>query len=546
MATQHRSQSTGYPSLTRRTFLKLLGAAGGSGAVWSAMNAWGLAQISDREQPPPLEGNGGGTRVIVLGAGPAGCTVAYELLNKGYDVQVLEARDRIGGHVLTVRQGTQITEFGGEQQTCEFDEGHYYDAGAWRIPYSHRATLYYCKHFNIPLQPHKNFNENAYVYMEGTGGPLSDQKLRVRELETDMGGYISELLAKAVDQNQLDQELSEEDSQNLIDYLVGVGLLSNQDLTYTGSYHRGYTTMPGGGMQPGEVSDPIPFADLLPYAAESLRTQSYYLASTASFYQHETMLQPVGGMSRIYEEGFQPALGNRLQFNAAVNEIRQGQNQVRIVYTDTASGETQEVTGDYCVCTIPLSVLIDIPADFSDEMSSAMREVPYVAVGKIGLQMGRRFWEEDDWIYGGLSLTNIPQIGTISYPDYNYQSQKGVIQGYYNFGTDAMSVSRLSLQERIDLALEQGSKIHPQYRDAFENGFSVAWHRVPYSKGGWATFTDRVRNQHYPRLLEPDGRIYLAGGHTSYVTSWQEGPISAAWVQLEKLHQRAMQEQGSG
>lgn len=529
--------------LTRRRFLEILGRVAGSAAVFNAMDAWSLFGANAQESPPTLQGGGNGLSVVVLGAGPAGLTAAYELARQGYSVQILEARDRVGGHVWTVRRGSVSEEFGGERQECRFDEGEFYDSGAWRIPYSHRATLHYCKEFGIPLQPHKNVNMNAFVYLEKSAGPLNKKPVRLRQLQTDMQGYTSELLAKAVSQDRLDSGLTEEDAEMLIDYLVEYGLLDRKQLAYTGSYHRGYETLPGAGQQPGNPSSAFNFDELLPFATDAMRTAGYYIASTSAFSQQETMLQPIGGMSRIYEEGFQPALSDRLTLNAEVREIRQGDEGVRVVYQNKENGETSEATADYCVCTLPLSVLIKIPGDFSGEMTTAMRAVPYVATGKIGLQFKRRFWEEDDWIYGGMSFTDIGEIDTIAYPDYNYQAQKGVVQGYYNFGSKAMEVSNLSLQERTELALKHGSKIHPQYRENFENAFSVAWHRMPYSLGGWANYSERVRQDYYPRLLEPDGRIYLAGGHLSYLTGWQEGAISSAWIQLEKLHERAMQQQ---
>ncbi len=40
-----------------------------------------------------------GRRVIIIGAGFSGLAAAYELSCVGYDVTVLEARDRVGGRV---------------------------------------------------------------------------------------------------------------------------------------------------------------------------------------------------------------------------------------------------------------------------------------------------------------------------------------------------------------------------------------------------------------------------------------------------------------
>jgi monoamine oxidase len=113
--------------------------------------------------------------------------------------------------------------------------------------------------------------------------------------------------------------------------------------------------------------------------------------------------------------------------------------------------------------------------------------------------------------------------------------------GYYNFDTEAARVSAMTPQQRVEFALEHGSKVHPQYRQEFESGFSVSWHLTPYELGAWPSYTDRTRQQFFPRLQEPDGRIYLVGEHLSYVNAWMEGAVQAAWVQVEKLHTRVMQ-----
>ena len=89
-------------SVSRRSFLKYVGATFGSTAALNVMAAWGQ-QPEGQINPPQLDGTGQGTKVIVLGAGPGGCAAAYELMKLGYDVTVLEARDYVGGHALTVR-----------------------------------------------------------------------------------------------------------------------------------------------------------------------------------------------------------------------------------------------------------------------------------------------------------------------------------------------------------------------------------------------------------------------------------------------------------
>ena len=137
------------PALTRRGFLEQLGAVGGSSLVFSAMTSWDL-MAGAAGQKPELTGTPAKSKVLVLGGGLSGMVVGYELGKLGYDYQVLEARDRVGGLQWAVKRGTEHTEVGGERQVCTFDEGQYINVGPWRIPYSHEAVLNYCRELNVP------------------------------------------------------------------------------------------------------------------------------------------------------------------------------------------------------------------------------------------------------------------------------------------------------------------------------------------------------------------------------------------------------------
>jgi monoamine oxidase len=120
--------------VSRRDFLEKLGGIGGTALLMTGMSALGFGIASAAVAPPALTGGGKGKSVIVLGTGVAGLTSAYELSNAGYDVTVLEARDRVGGRSWTARKGSKIHEIGGEEEVCEFDEGQYINPGPWRIP----------------------------------------------------------------------------------------------------------------------------------------------------------------------------------------------------------------------------------------------------------------------------------------------------------------------------------------------------------------------------------------------------------------------------
>ncbi|MFW5881841.1 MAG: FAD-dependent oxidoreductase, partial [Roseicyclus sp.] len=99
--------------MSRRDLLQLIGMAGGASAMMGAMTAMGHALPSPYNGPPDLQGAPEGARVLVLGAGLAGMTAAYELRRAGYQVQILEYQNRAGGRCWTLGQGDEVRELGG-------------------------------------------------------------------------------------------------------------------------------------------------------------------------------------------------------------------------------------------------------------------------------------------------------------------------------------------------------------------------------------------------------------------------------------------------
>ena len=169
--------------------------------------------------------------------------------------------------------------------------------------------------------------------------------------------------------------------------------------------------------------------------------------------------------------------------------------------------------------------------------------MPYGSAVKIGLRMKRRFWEEDDHIYGGHSFTD-QAIGLISYPNYNFfKDGPAVVLGAFANGTaGAFQLAGMTPEQRIQTALDQGSVFHPaSYRKEFVNGASVAWARMPWILGCTSRWTDESRAEHYQNLVAIDGRIALAGEHASYYGGWMEGSLLSANDAIKRLHKRAME-----
>lgn len=527
--------------MTRRQFLTTVGKIGGSAAVFSLMGSLGLlapetlkaAAFTPPSQGDLLSAHRGGKKIVILGAGIAGLTAAYELGQAGYQCTVLEARGRSGGRIWSVRRGTTETDIDGAKQVARFDAGEhlYLNAGPMRIPQFH-VTMDYCRKFGIELEPFNNVNESGYYYSENVGA-LSGQKVRKRAIKADVRGYISEMLAKAVHQDQLDLPLTAEEKEKLVAYLKREGDL-NEDLFYKGSSRGGYKSEPGGKLDAGVVRDPFDLKAIINSGFGNFFSSEY------GYDQQMMMFHPVGGMDRI-SKAFEQRLGRPVVYHAEVKEIRQNDTGVRVVYLDKTSGQTKEETADYCICTLPLPVLKEIPADFTPEMQKAIASINYASAGKLGIQFKRRFWEEDEQIYGGSTTTNT-DLASIYYPPTRYFAPKGVLLAYYANGAAADRLGAMSHAEREKYALSVGSRIHPQYYTEFETSFSVDWKRTKYNLGGWASYSADDRKTHYPVLCEPAGRIYLAGEHMSYITAWMAGGIESARKAVTELHERVMKE----
>jgi monoamine oxidase len=421
-------------------------------------------------------------------------------------------------------------ETGNGVLTADFDPGLYFNAGPSRIPHHHRLTLHYCRELGIPLEVYNNVNEAAYYFSEGNG-PLSGKKIRKKEMHNDMRGYMMELLVKASQGGQLDKTLTMEDHEKFLMYVRAEGALDIDD-SYKGSSRRGYRISPGAGLLPGSYDAPYALADLI---RSGLAAPDFYNVAEYVVELQQTMLQAQGGNDRI-ATALEARLEGIIRYHCAASEIVNTERGVRVRYRD-GKGE-QQLEGDFCICTIPLTVLTDITHNFSSNLSRAIDKTVYIAAGKMGMQFKRRFWEEDEMIYGGITHTN-NDLYQVFYPSNDYHSRKGLLIGYYHFNERAERVGRLSYADREKLAFEKGKLIHPQYEQEYEGkSFSVSWHKTKYTLGGWAIYSEEERDQHYKFLLEPDRQVYLAGEHLSYLNGWMAGAFESARSVVTSLHNR--------
>ncbi|MCG8412779.1 MAG: FAD-dependent oxidoreductase [Pseudomonadales bacterium] len=510
------------PKVTRRELLTYLAATGSSATVLQASAALGLLPDTTVDIPQiPRVDPINRPSVVVLGAGIAGLTAAYELDKAGYDCVILEAAPKAGGRCLTVRSGDVIDEVGNPQR-CEFDdEDHlYFNAGPARLPSTHRNMLHYCKELGVELEIFINENKEAYVQDDAM---LGGKPLKNKLFTTNARGFMAEIMAKNFEPKQLDVSFDDWEAESLIGAIRSFGDLSEDDL-YKGSFRAGY--LKGGYLEHGVQEDVVAFKELL---------KSRFMRSVLNANEGETgpvLFQPVGGMDKIVE-GFVRQLNNKVYYNVVVTSVETTGDGVAVAYEH--NGMKYMLQADYCFNCIPTHLMTGIANNFSPSYREAMAYVRRGEAYKSAFQTKTRFWEKDD-IYGGISWTNQP-IRQIWYPPHGMFKQKGIVLSAYDFG-GGMHFTKLSQEQRLETAIKQGEKIHPDYRQQVEKGITIAWHRMNHmlgcsarwqrSRSGMTAEEERLFNT----IREPEGnRHYMIGDQVTLHSAWQESAVlSAHWA----------------
>ena len=294
----------------------------------------------------------------------------------------------------------------------------------------------------------------------------------------------------------------------------------------------GFSANPGGYAHPPKAGEPLRMADMM-----SSRFWGTSLIFEEIIDMQATMLQPVGGMDRIAYalcEQVKPAVA----FGTVVKELRKTPKGVKIAYADAAGSKTLEA--DFCVCTIPLSVLSKIPSDFTPRVKQAIVAAEYHHGTKVAWE-SRRFWEQDDFQFGGLGWTD-EASELVWYPSGGIGEKTGILVGAYSIGFSGpdspLKYAAMSFDERFAVSRRVIDKFHPGHGKDLAKPFTVSWMQTPYSDGVAVGWKEEQRATDYAELCKPDGAFYFAGEHMSYINAWQEGAALSAHEAIKLIQAR--------
>jgi monoamine oxidase len=446
-------------------------------------------------------------RVIVIGAGIAGLVAGHELKRQGHDVVVLEAQNRVGGRVHTLRT---------------FGPGLYAEAGAMRLPRAHDLTIRYCEEFNLPLRPFVMGNPKGLVHVGGVRMTAQEANEHPELLAFDLadderGRTADQLWEEAIGELRV---LVERDGDAAWEAIVRD---YDQYSLYEYLRFRGWS------------SGAIEYFGVMNFLESDLHNAFVEVLREELGGAYVDMVEIPGGMDQL-PNAFYWQLRRETWLGAEVVAIDQDPGSVTVHYR-TGAGRFS-VSGDYAICTIPFSVLrhVEVLTPFSRGKQRAIRQLNYHASTKILFQVRDRIWEDEDGIFGGATVTDLP-IRRMNYPTPDPEVQRGVLLASYTWGQDALQWGAMDPHTRQEQALDDVARIHPRIREVYEFGDSYAWYGDRWARGAFAMFIPEQQTELHEDIVKPEGRILFAGEHCSLYHAWIQGALESGIRAARQVHE---------
>lgn len=438
-------------------------------------------------------------KVIVVGAGLAGLAASYELAQAGHDVVILEARDRPGGRVQTLRG--------------PFSDGLHADAGAHLIPNQHHLTLRYVRLFKLGIEPSTPLFEARLFYVHGQRvvanyGVDVEWPFDLTPEERKLGRlgmwerYISAALGDLGDVTAPGWPANHRLEK--YDWMTAADLLRSR------------------GASPGAVALlRVGYLDLIGDGIDSY--SALQMLHNLALRQMETVRYAIRGGTDLLAKAFADRLAGRIRYESPVVRIEPGEASASVVVG--RDGQHQRLTADHVVCTIPFSVLrqIDVSPSFSPQKQRVIEELPYTSIARVYLQFKRKIWTTENLYV--TAATDLP-IKWLFEHTVNQPGPRGILEAQAA-GVEGRRVTRMTEGERIQFALDHVERVFPGIRSDFERGTSKAWDEDPWARGAFAYFRPGQMLSLLPHIARVEGRVHFAGDHTSPWSAWMQGALES-------------------
>jgi monoamine oxidase len=465
----------------RRMFLKLAGCSALS-LPWSACSRTG---------PRTLSGS-----VIVGGAGLSGLAAAMLLEERGIRVTVLEARDRLGGKIVTMNGVPGLPEGGGPT-----------------IIEAYERLLRIAAAVGVRMVPGPAFEPDMLLHVSG-------QSVKVQEWANSPANR-TEGAERPIPPPLL---LSYYTAQKLPleDFSAWIAPRHAALDIPLDEYLRGL----------GASREALRLINVAPNTNDIATTSALWALRDAQRRRDtkaKTVLGAEGGNSRFIER-MAASLKSEILKGKEIRAVTSLSDRVEVACADGSKFQA-----DYCILTMPFSVLRDVVIDppLEGPQKEAVAQLPHTAITKYFVVPKAPFWDED-----GLP----PTMWTDSIIErvFPMRDDKGRIENF-TVWVDGNSARKLDAMPRADqerLVLEELARMRPATRGRVEIAAMISWGNDPYARGAYEHYGVGHVTRFKPYMARPWKRIHFAGEHTAVTSPGMEGAIESAERAVDELLQR--------
>lgn len=414
------------------------------------------------------------TDVVVLGAGAAGLAAAADLAQRGYDVLVLEARERLGGRIFTHRDRDTLVPI---ELGAEFIHGSASDTE----DILEKAKLAAC-----------DIGGRRWHIAAGSARPMSDFWER-----------LDKVMRRLDARRRPDRSL-----QEFLNAKPGGRRLANERRLVR-QYVEGF------------------------HAADPSRISERALAEGGSprgDVRERRIARVLDGYDRVIEWLASP-LGDRIRTGAVATRVRWAPGNVSVEAAHPDGRGRPAIEAKAAIVTIPVSVLQTPPGEdgaieFDPDLRAKRQALDRIAMGtvvRISLRLSERFWSTD-WFAKQIGT---PEFDTASFIHTNdehfpiwwtsYPVRAPMLVGWHG-GPGARELAKLASEEIEDAAIKALSLQFRipvrRVRGLVEAAWTHDWIHDPYSRGAYSYQTVNGGNAPAELAKPLRGTLFFAGEAT--------------------------------
>jgi len=430
----------------------------------------------------------------------AGLSAALELHRVGHQTTVLEARNRVGGRVITVR---------------DFQEGQYAEGGGEFIEDFHHRMIELVEEFRLKLESLGGMGDwGAYLAMDGKIGWANNAELWGADISAEVDKIwfaLSELGKQILDPEhpQTSPMAATLDQQSVGDWLEALDVHPLAKKAYAARVRSEYTVEP----------EQLSLLDLARWG------RSYY----GDPHQARNAFRIKGGNDQL------PAAMARVlpdvRLNCPVTVIRWKEKKIEVTY-ESPTGAWETVRSDYVVIAIPFGPMkaISFNPPLPSEFQAVIKGLTYGVVTKVMIQYSRRL-SELGW--EAFVLTDLPVTCTW-HPTLKQPGGYDIVT-VYTGANAGKAFSAMSDEERIRTAIAQVEQVCPGSAQYVVGAKTIAWKNEPFSQGSYVAFGSGEVTAFWERMRPPLGRVYFAGEHIAAHQGYMEGAVESGQRVARKI-----------